>query len=367
MDDVVVPMTFQSVEIGEPIVPVMKPATGTGNNPTGDNVPTSNGPPNDGADNENMRTENRSLGERKEFQEFMVKTVKSEWLKIQGGAEDELEPVLKRYFTGQTRSIVAAINGMDTPEAQFHADIIGRLFVPEQWTEELVKAVRPILRKQMTRGSTLNLALADKSHRFYVKDSAVIELPRNIQDTIMNSIDQTLSNLVDQKLWNDVNETTKQKLSFVLQEGMQESDTLKELANRIEREMGAEWAGARALKVARTESGAALNAGHHAAQLELEAEGIAFGQEWLSILDDVTRPDHAELDGVQVKAGEDFDVGGTPSPYPGWYGLPPEQRVNCRCVALAITEPMQASFGGRLAKFSANGHLKNGHARASCC
>lgn len=370
MDDIVVPMTFQSFKIGEPVVPAVKPPAGGGAPAAGEpgtGVPTSGGPPNDAADNENMRTENRTFEERKDFHDLFVKDARAQWLKVHGDAEKTLGPTLKRYFTGQTASIVAMIRGMETPDAKFHGDILARLFVPEMWTEELVRTVRPIILKQMIRGATLNLTLADKSVRFYRKDSALIELPRHIEDGVQISIDQTMSHLVDNHLWNDINETTKQKLSFVLQEGMTEGDTLGELANRIEREMGADWAGQRALKIARTESGAALNAGHYAAQLELEADGIAFGQEWCSIIDDVTRPDHVDMDGVQVKAGEEFDVAGTMAPYPGWYGLPAEQRVHCRCFSVPLTEPLEASFGGRLTKFSTNAHQKNGHARANCC
>jgi hypothetical protein len=52
---------------------------------------------------------------------------------------------------------------------------------------------------------------------------------------------------------------------------------------------------------------------------------------WIAVLDDVTRPEHADADGQEVPADEPFEVGGEALDYPGDDGGSPENVCNCRC------------------------------------
>ena len=57
---------------------------------------------------------------------------------------------------------------------------------------------------------------------------------------------------------------------------------------------------------------------------------------WITENDDSVRETHQELDGVTVKAGEDFVTsGGDASPSPANFGIESED-VNCRCTMEAI-------------------------------
>jgi phage portal protein BeeE len=344
-DDVVVPSGMMSVKSGEPVIPV------SNNNPR----PTNGLPAPDAADNENMRQE------RKAF----VKSVKEIWLKAHGELESPFSEVLKRYLAGQAQSAIIALRSLpdDTPP---NTDLLAEMLLPKRdWDAKLREAVGPQLAKLVSKGASLQLTTAERGYNPRVK--VLIQVRPEINARIQQEIDNTLSELVDSGLWAGVNDETRRQLSFALQEGLLEGETLKDLASRIEKEMGDEWAGMRAMRIARTETGAAMNAGHYLVQKELEEEGIAFGQEWVAIIDNTTRPDHIAADGQKVGPGEMFDVGGYPAPYPGWHGLPAEHRVHCRCLAIAITEPLEASFGGRLKGYKLNGHAQNGHALAGCC
>jgi hypothetical protein len=85
---------------------------------------------------------------------------------------------------------------------------------------------------------------------------------------------------------------------------------------------------ARALLVARTESGSAANA---AAKDGYKAGG-ADGKSWLPVPDDGrNRPEHLEMDGETVTIDEAFSNG---LQFPGDPLGPPEEVCNCRCTLL---------------------------------
>ena len=90
------------------------------------------------------------------------------------------------------------------------------------------------------------------------------------------------------------------------------------------------------MTVARTESTDALNAGHNSAIIRTGQDtGIATEKEWLSVMGDTTRRDHASADGQTVSADGNFNVGGYAAPWPGHHSLPPGQRCNCLCTSIA--------------------------------
>ncbi len=48
----------------------------------------------------------------------------------------------------------------------------------------------------------------------------------------------------------------------------------------------------------------------------------------------VTGASGALSGGTERQCGGDFSVGGSPAPYPGHWGLPAWQRINCRCTRI---------------------------------
>lgn len=346
MDDVVLGNALRSVPLGEPIEAIINNGANEGG------LSNDNGPPNDHADNENM------IDSRKSF----VKTVRSMWLKVQGEEESRLESTVRSYLRGQVKSAAITLRSMNETFTD-GASLAAKLLPVLDWDAKLIETVKPLVSKQIKRGTALNLTSAERSATFQTK--VLMELSPAMQQHIQQSIDASLVELVDNGHWKGVNDETRRQLSFILQEGMTEGDTLSQLADRIEREMGPEWSGVRALKIARTESGAGLSAGNYLAQQQLENEGIALGQEWLAIKDEDTRADHIEADGQQIGIGETFDIGGYPARYPGDPKLPAQERVNCRCVSAPIFSPPEKTTPVNRVKAHLNGHSQNGH--SICC
>lgn len=87
----------------------------------------------------------------------------------------------------------------------------------------------------------------------------------------------------------------------------------------------------RAQRIARTETGTAVNA---ARDMTFQEEGITH-HEWLSSRDDATRDAHGPggLDGKVVRIGDEFSPG---LKYPLDVNADASQRINCRCLTLPV-------------------------------
>jgi len=86
--------------------------------------------------------------------------------------------------------------------------------------------------------------------------------------------------------------------------------------------------------IARTETIKAANYGSE----ELYKAWSVPAREWLAILDDRVRPDHAAMDGVVQPIGTPFKVGGYEMMYPGdgSLGAPASQIIQCRCTTAPV-------------------------------
>lgn len=86
--------------------------------------------------------------------------------------------------------------------------------------------------------------------------------------------------------------------------------------------------------IARTETIRSSNAG----TTELFGEWGVEKKEWLSTMDDRTRPEHAEVNGQVVGINEPFIVGGEELMFPGDPSASPELTISCRCTVLPVME-----------------------------
>lgn len=114
-----------------------------------------------------------------------------------------------------------------------------------------------------------------------------------------------------------VNDTTIEKLSRTLSEGIAAGEGIGELTDRVEL-VYQEYPTYRAEMIARTEATTANNQGF----MESYAQsGVANAKEWIATNDSRTREEHVDLDGEVVQLDEKFSN-----------GLDYPQEPNCRCV-----------------------------------
>lgn len=128
---------------------------------------------------------------------------------------------------------------------------------------------------------------------------------------------------------------TTADLQRIIDQALEEGRSNGELATAISRKYGKEYKGYRALRIARTETTGAVNAG----TLQVfKAEDIEF-KVWVATMDDRTRDTHMEAadetERNPVRIEDNFNVGGYSAAEPGDASLPPEERVNCRCTMVS--------------------------------
>lgn len=89
----------------------------------------------------------------------------------------------------------------------------------------------------------------------------------------------------------------------------------------------------RADTIARTEMASAYSNGHYEANIALGEYGPVY-KEWIAVVDNRSRPSHAELDTIVLPYGEDYEVDGEPMRGPHAPGASPGNVINCRCELL---------------------------------
>ena len=111
--------------------------------------------------------------------------------------------------------------------------------------------------------------------------------------------------------------TTFERLENTLSAGMEANETIPQLTERVQG-VFTEYKTYRAELIARTESTTANNEGLIEAYRQ---SGVATGKEWIAVMDDRTRDEHAMLNGEIVGLNENFSN-----------GLSYPQEPNCRCL-----------------------------------
>jgi hypothetical protein len=96
----------------------------------------------------------------------------------------------------------------------------------------------------------------------------------------------------------------------------------------------------RARTVARTEVISASNTGAMTGAMSLPAEIRPATKTWLATRDSRTRPDHVAANRQTVPFAGKFMVGGWQMSYPGEWGAPAAEVINCRCTVLFDAEPL---------------------------
>jgi SPP1 gp7 family putative phage head morphogenesis protein len=172
--------------------------------------------------------------------------------------------------------------------------------------------------------------IADPQPSDYIPD----EMPERMKAAIRSALDE----LEQQPYWKAIQAATSDRVADLIRGGIDSGQSGSEMAKAIREALGGDGAKVRAKAIARTETTGAFNAGHQATFDYLDDEGLIAGKTWLAITDNRLRESHAALNNVTVRAKDEFDVGGSPAPYPGHFSLPPEERVNCRCTVIGAIE-----------------------------
>lgn len=98
------------------------------------------------------------------------------------------------------------------------------------------------------------------------------------------------------------------------------------------------------LTFARTGMTEAQNAGRQQRLKEAEGMGIKVHKEWLATLDELTRWQHADLDGQKVPIDKPFKIDGYTIRYPGDPTAHPSMVYNCRCTLVGDLDDYPSEY-----------------------
>lgn len=284
-------------------------------------------------------------------------SIKAISLLQQGTAEKRVINAAQRVISKQIRSIVAELRSMKSYKNGYRYDrknseqsanaIMDNIFRPADWTEPMVAEFAPVVGRMITEGALAEIEI----HHIVLDDSKAIDfeaigldlndLPAGVTpslpDWIIDVAREETEKIFAQPYWLKIPVTTRNNVFTLVNKGIADGQSIRDMANEIMERFGDTYTKARAVAVARTETSAALNAGHAAGIKHVEVEtGIVTGKEWLSVLGTTTRDDHAEIDGTQVRTADGlFNLGGTEVPYPSHFALPAGQRINCQCTIIS--------------------------------
>lgn len=264
--------------------------------------------------------------------------------------EADLTRALQPYFKRQLASAHAELLKQHTAT---NGETLAKLvFDPTEWEDELIDIVSPILAEHMSeaviayflslgidirRGRKAKAIVVDEPEAEDVEDLPIgisTELPLWMQLEITDQLEETFS----QPYWSDIPVTTQQNLATYFGNSLIDGLSIEQMAKgMLEHFTG--YDKMRAKRIARTETGNALNGARNAAYERMKAElpedvSQHINKSWLSVLGNTTRDDHANLDGEMADEDGMFVLGGVSIPWPGHWSLPPENRINCQCSLL---------------------------------
>lgn len=146
-------------------------------------------------------------------------------------------------------------------------------------------------------------------------------------------------NVAKDMVWN------RRLIANQITQGVLLGESIPKIAKRMQDVTGANRAAA--VRLARTSTTAAENAGRVDSYKRAKGLGIKVQQEWMATLDLRTRSSHRQLDGEKVEVGEKFSNG---CRYPGDPEAPYAETANCRCTLVACCDGLDVLDGERFSR-----------------
>lgn len=237
--------------------------------------------------------------------------------------EERFIRALRRFFREQGRRVGDAVAGYDVA---FPA-MVGQVFDFATEHDLLMAACLPRLSELAAYGATVAVDGAKQADDLFQDWLAAWNLPPEV----VAGIGAQIQELMEQSYWVKITAVTEADVAHYIREGLEEGDSCYQIGARIREHFGGMAGNRRAQVIARTEAGGAINSGQQAHLDALEAEGEVTIKTWFTAGDHDVRDAHVGMEGVSVRGREQFNLEGFLTPYPGWWGLPAEHRVNCRC------------------------------------
>ncbi|MBW9158883.1 phage portal protein [Clostridium tagluense] len=252
-----------------------------------------------------LKSKFQNLDKESYWKSFVNKTDK--W-------EKEFKPIWKDIFQHQKEQILLNIKSHKSLKAVNEDDLL-KFLLSKGETEYMANKILPILKK----------IIEDKGNE--IMEDLGIDASFNLHNPMVTEyLDKYCGKQIK-----DINATTETSIRQQLKAGELNGESIPELCDRIGKYFD-DTEGYRVERIARTE---VIGASNNAALMGYKQSGVVDKKQWLTALDERTRPWHAEADGQTVGVDEKFIIDGEEMDCPGDGGASPENVVNCRCTLIA--------------------------------
>lgn len=141
------------------------------------------------------------------------------------------------------------------------------------------------------------------------------------------------------RIQNKLAETTRKEIRMALSEAYDQTLSVDQTARYVRKKVNGEISKSRAVLIARTEATTASNLGkEQGAKSWLAEQGQKGYKQWLGREDSKERLTHVVLNNRIIPIDDDFEVGVELAKQPGDTRLSADERCNCRCTTLYMSE-----------------------------
>lgn len=138
---------------------------------------------------------------------------------------------------------------------------------------------------------------------------------------------------------NELSETTKEEIRQALAEAYEQGLNADRTATYIREKVGRRISRSRAVLISRTESATAANLGKRTGAESWLTENNEKGyKQWIGRNDGRERTTHIQLNDDIIPMDNNFMVGNDKGQYPGDVNLSADERCNCRCTVIYMSE-----------------------------
>lgn len=292
-----------------------------------------------------------------EFSDAEIRAFEREVAGVYGEASKTAYAILKRYlaqFEADDEKMRERLGAGKITKAQYRSWRSGKIAAGRRYRIVLKQCAEAMTHANVVAAAAIEGRLPEVYAENYnygtwqVESAVGVDTAYALQDAstvqrLLTDHDSYLPkpsvNVAKDVAWN------RRLIANQITQGVLLGESIPKIAKRIQDVAGSNRAAA--VRLARTSTTAAENAGRVDSYKRAKGLGIKVQQEWMATLDLRTRSSHRQLDGEKVEVGEKFSNG---CRYPGDPEAPYAETCNCRCTLIACCDGLDVLDGERFSR-----------------
>ena len=292
-----------------------------------------------------------------EFSDAEIRAFEREVAGVYGEASKTAYANLKRYlaqFEADDEKMLERLEAGEITKAQYRSWRSGKIAAGRRYRIVLKQCAEAMTHANVVAAAAIEGRLPEVYAENYnygtwqVESAVGVDTAYALQDAstvqrLLSDHDSYLPkpsvNVAKDMAWN------RRLIANQITQGVLLGESIPKIAKRIQDVAGSNRAAA--MRLARTSTTAAENAGRVDSYKRAKGLGINVQQEWMATLDGRTRSSHRKLDREKVEVGEKFSNG---CRYPGDPEAPYAETCNCRCTLIACCDGLDVLDGERFSR-----------------